>query len=159
MKITRRAHTDGFTLIELMVVLVVLAVATSLITLSVSAATGHVLEGAAEQLASTLEAARWRAISTGRRIALETPAGQAPLWYEQLNDGTWRPRVAPAEFAQATGVTLQIAQANNAMAARAVLGPEPVGAAICVQLAHEGAAMAVISDGISPFAVRREAGC
>ncbi len=152
-------HATGFTLIELMVVLVILAVTTSLITLSVSAATGHVLESSAEQLAATMEEARWRAIATGRRIALETPAGQTLLWYEQMADGTWRMRVPSAGDAFPASVTLQIAQtANTAAPPRAVLGPEPVGAAICVQLTHEGSAMAVVSDGVAPFALRR-AGC
>ena len=152
-------HATGFTLIELMVVLVILAVTTSLITLSVSAATGHVLESSAEQLAATMEEARWRAISTGRRIAFETPAGQAPLWYEQLADSTWRLRAPSHGDAYPAGVTLHIAQTPHAAAQpRAVLGPEPVGAAICVQLTHEGGAMAVVSDGVAPFALRR-AGC
>jgi general secretion pathway protein H len=74
MTLPRGLRIVGFTLVELLVVLVVLAVATSLITVSVSAASGHVLEGAGEQLAASLEEARWQAISTGRRIAFETPA-------------------------------------------------------------------------------------
>jgi general secretion pathway protein H len=163
MTLPRGLRIVGFTLVELLVVLVVLAVATSLITVSVSAASGHVLEGAGEQLAASLEEARWQAISTGRRIAFETPAGQAPLWHEQLADGTWRTRMLPAGAADAypPGVTLQVAATGNATAApaRIVLGPEPVGAGACVQISHEGAHLAVVSDGIAPFAVRRGAGC
>ena len=79
----RQSIAAGFTLVELMVVLVVLAIAASVVAMSVMPASGHALETAAENLASTLEAARWRAISTRRRIAWEAPAtGQAAAqWF------------------------------------------------------------------------------
>lgn len=151
-----------------MVVLVILAIAASMVMLSVSAASGHALESSAERLASTLEQARWQAISTGRRIAWETPLANATAqktneaqWYDQTQDGVWHLRVAPAAATSLTGLTVTIAQplpAHNGPA-RLVLGPEPVGMAACVMLTQDGYTLAVVSDGVSPFTVRRDARC
>ena len=159
---------SGFTLVELMVVLVVLAVTASLVSWSVSAARGHGLESAAEQLAATLEQARWQAIATGRRIAWELPqtsgaAGSTmpqARWYEQTQDGNWHLRVTPAAAALAD-VSVTIVQPRSAgnTPARLVLGPEPAGVAVCILLMQEGSTVAVASDGIAPFAARRDARC
>ena len=169
MKARRKGFATGFTLVELMVVLVVLAVAASMVTMSLSATSGHGLASAADQLASTLEEARWQAISTARRIAWEAPptnnpasnADQEARWYEQTQDGAWRLRVMPHATSTLAGVSVSIAQprpANDAPA-RLVLGPEPVGMAACVLLTQEGSTIAVVSDGVAPFSVRRNARC
>ena len=165
----RKWLATGFTLVELMVVLVVLAVAASLVTMSLSATGGHGLASAAEHLASTLEEARWQAISTGRRIAWEAPktnnpasnAAEAARWYEQTQDGVWRLRVMPHATSLFAGVSLSIAQPRSTddAPARLVLGPEPVGLASCVLLTQEGRTVAVVSTGITPFAVRHDARC
>ncbi len=160
---------SGFTLVELMVVLVVLAVTASLVSWSVSAARGHGLESAAEQLAATLEQARWQAISVGTRIAWELPQTSSAAgstmpearWYEQTQDGIWHLRVTPAAVVPFTGVALTITQPSSTgdAVARVVLGPEPAGVAVCILLMQEGSTVAVASDGIAPFAVRRDARC
>ena len=160
---------SGFTLVELMVVLVVLAVTASLVSWSVSAARGHGLESAAAQLAATLEQARWQAISTGTRIAWELPQTSSAAgstmpearWYEQTLDGSWRLRVTPAAVAAFAGVSVTMAQPQSAgdTPARLVLGPEPAGVAACILLMQEGSTVAVASDGFAPFAVQRDARC
>ncbi len=161
-------YNNGFTLIELMLVLVVLGIAASLITLSFSATRGHALESAAENLSSTLEEARWHALSTGRRIAWEAPAGAAPAqpqWYEQSPAGVWQARATPlatlTKGAALDGITVTVAQPRPApdAPARLVLGPEPVGAAACVILALDGQTLTIVSDGVAPFSVHRDARC
>lgn len=164
----RRA--SGFTLVELLVVLVVLAVTASLVNWSVAAARGHGLESTAEQLAASLEQVRWQAIATGRRMAWELPqtssaAGSTMAegrWYEQTQDGMWQLRVTPATVALA-GVALTLAQSHatgdSPMPMRLVLGPEPAGVAVCILLMQEGSTVAVASDGMAPFTVRRDARC
>ena len=169
MRTQRNARQPGFTLLELMVVLVVLAVMATLVTLSVSAASGHTLESTAEHLASTLEQARWQAITTGGRIGWEAPRTHSPpgntpqeaLWYEQTRDGIWRLRTTPATAALFAGVSVSIAlpRPGNDAPARLVLGPEPVGVAACVLLTQEGSTLAVASDGVAPFSVRRDGRC
>ena len=155
----------GFTLIELMVVLVVLGVAASLITLSMAATRGHALESAAENLSVTLEEARWQAVATGRRIAWQAPQSAAqPQWYEQApgsSGAPWQPRATPAATVVLEGITVTLAQplAAGGTAARLVLGPEPVGAAACILLTQDSQTLAIVSDGVAPFAVRRDARC
>ena len=165
MKVPQITLASGFTLVELMVVLVVLAVAASMVTLSVSGASGHALEGAAEHLSSTLEDARWQAISTGRQIAWEAPQSTTPggsaipeaRWYEQTPDRNWHLRAAPAAIPPLAGLTLRIVRplATNEAPARLVLGPEPVGVAACILLTQEDNTVAVVSDGVAPFSVQR----
>lgn len=159
----RQSIAAGFTLVELMVVLVVLAIAASVVAMSVMPASGHALETAAENLASTLEAARWRAISTRRRIAWEAPAtGQAAAqWFDQSNDGTWQLRVTPASPLDGVVTIVTIVQPRPASDApvRLILGPEPVGAPVCVLLTQANNAMVIVSDGVAPFSVKTNANC
>ena len=163
----RAPHLQGFTLIELLVVLVVLAIAAAMVGWSIAPASGHALESAAEGLAATLEEARWRAIATGRRIAWEAPAqndgegSAAPRWYEQTPQGTWQVRVTPGTGTPLAGInaTVVLPRAASGAPMRLELGPEPVGAAACVLLTAQGSSMAVSSDGVAPFTVRRDAGC
>lgn len=165
-----KSFAAGFTLVELVVVLVVLAIAASMVTVSVPAAGGHALESAAERLASALESARWQAISTSGRIAWEAPQAGASTaaeahahmrWYYQAADGTWRLRVTNADQSPLAGATVLMVQPRSAAGApaRLVLGPEPVGVAACIVLSLDGATAAVVSDGIAPFAVRRNVHC
>lgn len=160
MRAQHQSIAAGFTLIELMVVLVVLAIAASVVTMSVMPASEHALETAAENLASTLEAARWQAISTRRRIAWEAPATSqaAAQWFDQSNDGTWQLRVTPAAPLNGVITIVQPRPASDAPP-RLILGPEPVGAAVCVLLTQANNTMAVVSDGVAPFSVKVNASC
>ncbi len=163
----RAPHPQGFTLIELLVVLVVLAIAAAMVGWSIAPTSGHALESAAEGLATTLEEARWRAIATGRRIAWEAPAqndgddGSTPRWYEQTPQGTWQVRVTPGAGTPLAGInaTVVLPRAVGGSPMRLELGPEPVGAAACVLLTAQGSSMAVSTDGVAPFVVRRDASC
>lgn len=168
MNLRRKFVPSGFTLVELMVVMVVLAIAASMVMLSVSAAEGHALESSAEHLASSLEEARWQAVSTGRRIAWESPPASATSqyaiegqWYDQAQDGVWHLRAIPASVKPLPGLRVAIAQPAPILntPARLVLGPEPVGTVACVLLTLDGNTLAVVSDGVSPFSVRRDAHC
>lgn len=168
MNVRRKFVPLGFTLVELMVVMVVLAIAAAMVMVSVSAADGHALESNAEHLASRLEQMRWQAISTGRRIAWELPSANAtaqnPIegqWYDQAQDGVWHLRAMPVPLKPLLGLGVAIAQPSPTLnaSARLVLGPEPVGMPACVLLTHDGNALAVVSDGVSPFSVRRDARC
>ena len=169
MKARHGALATGFTLVELMVVMVVLAIVVSMVTLSISAASGHALESAAERLSSTLEEARWQAISTGRRIAWEAPQFSTPAsktsaearWYEQTQDGIWQLRIVPPTTPLADNIAVSIVQprSTNDVPSRLVLGPEPVGMSACVLLTQEGSTVAVVSDGVAPFSVQRDDRC
>ena len=170
MRIRYVSTTTGFTLIELVVVIAVLAIAAAVATFSIAAGRGHVLEAIAERLASNLESARWHAISTGRRVAWEAPwvevsAAGGPArearWYDQMINGSWQRRVPESDEMPQAGLSIRIAQPLGAQgaAARLVLGPEPVGVPACVLLTLEGAMIAVVSDGVTPFAVKRDGRC
>jgi type II secretion system protein H len=162
------APAAGFTLLELMVAMVVMAIAVSMVTLSLSANSARALDGTAESLSSALEAVRWQAISTGRLIAWEAPQADSPgravpAWYEQAPDGHWEPRADFFRTPSLDGIAVTVVQPRAAnsggVPGRLTLGPEPVGLPACVLLSRERSTVAVVSDGVSPFLVRRGERC
>jgi general secretion pathway protein H len=167
----RALPAAGFTLLELMVVMVVMAIVVSMVALSPSWSSARALDGAAERLSAMLEEARWQAISTGRRIAWEAPpanmpAGSAPAvasWYEQTGNGNWALRPGLFITPPLDGIAVTVDQSRVANSAglpgRLILGPEPVGMPACILLSREGSMVAVVSDGVAPFFVQREDGC
>jgi prepilin-type N-terminal cleavage/methylation domain-containing protein len=169
----RATQPAGFTLVELLVVLVVLAIVASVATFSVSAGDGRALESTAERLASTLESARWQAISTASRVALAVPQSPASAssstsasaselsWYDQTREGLWLLRVTDTQAVPLSGATVTIAQPRPAdgTPARLILGPEPVGPPACLLLTLDSSTIAIVSDGIAPFSLRHDARC
>ena len=162
---------SGFTLIELMVVLVILSIVVSMVSLSISAATGRTLENEAERLSATLEEVRWQAVSTGRRVAWEPPqiptssreTSTATRWYEQTQDGSWRLRLGTssdvAPLLNDILVTIVRPRLTQDALHRLVLGPEPVGMSTCILLTKQGNTVSVVSNGIAPFSVQHDDHC
>jgi prepilin-type N-terminal cleavage/methylation domain-containing protein len=161
----QRAMSRGYTLVELLVVMVVLTIMVSLVSFNVSAFSGHALDGAAAQWAASLEAARWQAVSTRRRIAWQPPSPQAQssLWLVQDADHQWRPysqfQVTAAYAAPEVTVSLVTPTPASTDTPRLVLGPEAVGAASCVTLTQGTRTLAISSDGVSPYTVRHDGRC
>ena len=138
----RMRHARGFTLIELIVTITVIALGTSLVALAVRDGAATALERDAARLAALLESARalsravgvpiyWRPAARG--FAFEgIPPGGAPWPTRWLDEAT-------------------AAQGNAAL----LLGPDPVIGPQAVVLRRQGsdAALQVATDGLRPFAV------
>ncbi|MDE2418285.1 MAG: prepilin-type N-terminal cleavage/methylation domain-containing protein [Burkholderiales bacterium] len=134
-------RATGFTLLELLVVVAIMALATAGVGLALRDSTGTQLEREAQRLAALLESGRaqarmastvvrWRATPTG--FAFEGIAGM-PLPTQWLGDDV---RVAGT--------------------AQLVLGPEPVIGPQQLQLvsiSHPARSLTLATDGIRPFAV------
>lgn len=144
----RRSH--GFTLLELLLVLSIVALATAGATLSLRDASATRLEREALRLSALLEAARaqsrtsgapviWRALPQGFEFVGLPTRAQAP---DALRGPrTWLDPNTRAEVVQPTG------------AQTLLLGPEPLIGAQSLELRLGERRLRLASDGLGPFAV------
>ncbi|MFO1326435.1 MAG: GspH/FimT family pseudopilin [Rubrivivax sp.] len=141
-----RAAARGFTLIELMVVLALVAVATGVVALALRDGEATRLEHEAERLAALLESARAEARAAG------VPVGW--VLTPESRDGAFRfvglpaSRRLPQQWLDAE-VSARIADDRPAL----VLGPEPLLEAQRVRLSLGERTLDVATDGLGPFAV------
>jgi general secretion pathway protein H len=142
----RLANARGFTLIELMLVVAIIAIATGVVSLALRDPTQAKLEQEAVRLAALLESARAEARSSGVAARWEPLEKQAdgsdfrfvglpskdPLPTRFLDDGT----------------------AAQVIGARAVLlGPEPLIGEQRIVLRLDDQRLTLVTDGIGPFQV------
>lgn len=136
-----RAWQAGFTLIELMVVIAIIAIATAGVTLALRDPSETQLEREAQRLAALLESARARSRASGAPVRwLATPGG---FRFEGLPKDTLPQKWLSSDVAADPGAAL-------------LLGPEPIIGPQSVVLRAAGTkarALMVATDGLRPFAV------
>ncbi|WP_236676775.1 prepilin-type N-terminal cleavage/methylation domain-containing protein [Aquariibacter lacus] len=155
-----RQRARGFTLIELIVVVAILAIASSLASLALRDPAETRLEREAERLAALLEGMRAESRSLGLALRwqalpdrvegidfrfLGLPPGMKPppqAWLDQP-----APRVRITRF-DAGG---------SSSPGQVLLGPEPVIGAQRIELGLEERRITVASDGLGPFRIERDA--
>lgn len=155
---TRQALVRGFTLIELMVVIAIIALAAGVTSLALRDPTDTQLEREAVRLSALLESARTEARSLGLAVV-------------------WAPAPAGVTADPSTGIVPQFRFAglpvSSALPTRwlnpdttadvggggIVLGPEPVIGAQRIVLRLDRQAVSLVTDGLGPFTlVDRDAG-
>ncbi len=151
-----RSHHRGFTLLEIMVVVAIVALATASVTLALRDDSGTRLEREAMRLTALIESARaqsrtsglpvvWRPRPNGFEfIGLPTPReGNRPAG---VSDGPqrWLNEDTAAQVLQPPGAT------------GLVLGPEPLIPAQRVVIGLGERRLVLASDGLGPFAVVNE---
>lgn len=139
-----RARLRGVTLLELLVVVAVMALATAGVGLAIRSGPAAQLEREADRLIALLEAGRAASMASGSPVRwLATAQGFA---FEGVAPGSLPDRwLAPGVAVQAP--------------AGLVLGPEPFIGAQQVQLTHAdapGQTVRIATDGLRPFAVKAE---
>lgn len=147
------ARRRGFTLVELLVVVAVVALASAAVTLAVRDPEARTLEREAARLAVLLEAARAEARAAGLAVAW-VPAGP--------QDGA-AARPDGAEDFRFVGLPARLnlpgrwlepgTQAQVIGAREVMLGPEPLIGAQRIALARGSQRTVVATDGLEPFAV------
>ncbi len=138
------ARRAGFTLLELLVVVSIIAIASAGVAFALRDAAGAPLEREAQRLSALLESARARSRLTGQPVRW-VAAGDG-FRFEGLPRGTlpdhW---LTPDTRVAGRGVL--------------VLGPEPVigpQAVVLTSAEHPDRALRIATDGVRPFAVTSE---
>ena len=134
----------GFTLIELMVVIAIVAMGTALASLALRDGEGSALARDAERLSALFESAR----------AQSRAAGVPVVWHSTAGGFAFERLPASAAPMPTRWLDSQTAAIGNAPI---VLGPDPIIGAQAVVLQRVGSAspqqMRVATDGLRPFTV------
>ena len=145
-----RAKPWGFTLMELLVVIALIAIGTASVSFSLRETSQTLLERDAERLAALLESARARSRSSGVpvvwRPVVDTFSSGAPVAF--VFEGL-PPQTLPAAW-----LSPQTQVAANSLLR---LGPDPIIGPQSVMLSGPNFRLWVSTDGIQPFQVKRAA--
>lgn len=141
-------HQRGFTLLELLVVLAIIGLATAGVTLSLPEA--KPLERDAQRLAALLESARSHARASA--AALEWRPTARGFEFTGANRPASGEEALAARDWLAPGVQARIERPVGAATLR--LGPEPLIPAQTLLLSLDGRSLRLVSDGFLPFSVQ-----
>ena len=147
----KRSASRGFTLVEVLVALGIIAIATAGVGLALRDTGQESLDREAERLSALLEAARAQSRASGMAVRWRvTPQAAANFSFDGLPSGT-----LPTQWLSA-GITAQPQMADGSPVAALQLGPDPIIAAQQVLLTAEGPparTLRIATDGLRPFAV------
>ncbi len=174
------AADAGFTLLEILVTLVVMALLTGLVALALPSSGDEGARTEAQRLAALLDTAReqaaalsmpvaWAAGREGYDFLRPSPRGWVPLdqpplvarswyWLDGEVPGDYRPRPAAASW-YAGPVRVQVLGGGGALDAAPgwlVFGSEPVSRPMQVRIETGRLRLTVSSDGAQPFHVEQQ---
>lgn len=152
-----RYRAYGFTLLELLVVLTIIAIGTAGVTFAFRDSQATVLEREAERISVILETARVQSRSTGVSLAwLPLPQGFVVLPASDLNTSR-ELQIDAASVSPWLSHELRaqvLAGSTQRGAASLLLGAEPMIAPAAVVLSLGDRQLRIASDGLRPFAVQ-----
>jgi general secretion pathway protein H len=140
----------GFTLIELMIVLLLIAIASTVVSLALRDPAATRLEQEAARLSALLESARAEARASGlpARWELNAPDSDQGAGFHFVGMPT--SSGLPGHWLH-TGISAEIVGARAV-----VLGPEPLIGAQRIVLRLDEQQLTLATDGLGPFAVANE---
>ena len=139
----------GFTLLELIVVIAIIAVATAGVSFAMRDSSAARLDREADRLAALLESARAQSRASGVAVRWRLVEGGSFVF-----DGL-PPGALPSGWAN-EGISAQAALANGAPVPAVLLGPDPIIAPQQIVLYSEGPparSLRIATDGLRPFTV------
>jgi general secretion pathway protein H len=149
-RLPARRAARGFTLIELIVVVAIIAIGVAVTTLALRDPTASQLEREAARLSALLESARAEARALGLPVRWQPAAEQGGS--EQFHFVGLPPSVEMPQRFLAPGVQAQVVGA-----AALLLGPEAIIPAQRVVLSLGQQQIVLATDGLGPFTVAEEA--
>lgn len=144
---TRSISSLGFTLLELLIVLLIMALGSAGVALSLRQSPEQALEREAQRLIYWLEVARIQASVQGQRVQWVA----SPQSYTFLVNG---PTSLPKEGIPWLLSSTQVTSSNQTL----VLGPEPILSPQSIELGMQNASSIRIkigTNGLEPFAISR----
>jgi general secretion pathway protein H len=140
----RAAGALGFTLLELLVVVTIMAMATAGVSLAMRDSSQTQLEREAQRLVALLESARMQSRASG--VAVHWHASAQGFDFDGLSSSAMPRQWLSVDTAVRSGDSL-------------VLGPEPIierQAVVIFSLSQPQRSLRIASDGLRPFAVLAE---
>jgi general secretion pathway protein H len=160
-RLTRACHVArarGFTLLELLVVLVIVGLTLGFVTINAMQSEQQVLQNDAQRVALLLQLARDEAIVRNRPIAFEADGDRYHFLIRDNNQWkvlTQEDLLREREFSRspvALSISPQVAAETNPL--RIVFGREPVDKPFVLTFSTANASVAIRADGIGNFAVQ-----
>ncbi len=156
------SHAAGFTLLELLVVLVIIGMTLGMVSLAIMPDSRKTLETDAQRIALLLQLARDEAIVRNRPVAFE--AGAERYRFLVREDAGWTVlqddellherafRLAPVQLQIVPKIAPE--NGNQATPLRIVFGREPVDQAFVLTISAGTDSAAIRADGIGHFALQ-----
>ncbi|SFQ09034.1 prepilin-type N-terminal cleavage/methylation domain-containing protein [Variovorax sp. 770b2] len=142
------ATARGFTLLELIIVIAIIAIATASVSFAMRDSSAAKLDREADRLAALLESARAQSRASG--VAVRWRPVEGSFVFDGL------PADAIPSGWVAEGITAQAALGNGTLVPVLQLGPDPIIAAQQITLYSAGPparALRIATDGLRPFTV------
>ena len=150
--------SNGFTLLELLIVLVIVGITLGMVTLKVMPDDQQILQNDAQRIASLLQLARDEAIVRNHPIAFEAESDR--YRFLMYNDNAWQllkqDELLRERTFKKSPVTLGIQPTSSepGSSIRIIFGREPVDKPFDLTLSIEQARVVIHADGIGHFVVQ-----
>ena len=151
--LTRDRQQRGFTLIEILVVLVVIGIAMAMVAINGMPGARDGLRFETERLAQLLSLAREEAQVRGAPIRLE--ADETRYRFAILRDRQWQPLLDDADLRERIWQAPTVVRVERPDGRRVVeFGRDSVDVPFSVRLQREGATVAILANGLGTFEVQ-----